>query len=354
MGSHRRSRSLERRVSKRRRRRHSTSVSRTSSSATSYERTRKRHKKTKSHSKKHKRRHHRHSKRVQSSSLAKGELSRNRSHTQTPSISEASLESVGLTATNANVTQASITANSLQTLSNSSSTQNTNILPAQAYTSHINVVPEFDPSDGSQNIECWIHKVNECAQIYSWNETQIRHYALAKLTGLAKRWYQGLPSLLFTWDQWMGKLKSAFPSTENYGDLLQIMLQLRCKLGQSLDIYYYEKMILINKCEISGRKAVGCLVQGIDDKFIRMSANSCRFEEPEQLFSYIKTLALSDGNTLNKRRSTWNKDGAPPQEPTNSSVETSKPGIVCYNCYDTGHIRSKCTKPLKPTDDKMQ
>lgn len=130
-------------------------------------------------------------------------------------------------------------------------------IPTQSFT-HINVIPEFDPSDGSQNIESWIHKVNECATIYSWNENQICHYALAKLTGLAKRWYQGLPSLLFSWEQWMEKLKSAFPSTENYGDLLQRMLQLRCKVGQPLDVYYYEKMILINKCEISERKAVGC------------------------------------------------------------------------------------------------
>ncbi|KAL4703940.1 hypothetical protein ACJJTC_007866 [Scirpophaga incertulas] len=155
---------------------------------------------------------------------------------------------------------------------NTIQTGTNNSLPIHAFTSHLNVVPEFDPSDNSQNIESWIHKINECASIYLWNETQKCHYALAKLRALAKRWYQGLPSVLFTWDQWVEKLKAAFPSTENYGDLLQRMLQFRCKMGQPLDVYYYEKMILINKCEISGRNAVECLVHGIDDKFIRMSA----------------------------------------------------------------------------------
>lgn len=120
------------------------------------------------------------------------------------------------------------------------------------------VIPEFDPSDNSQTIENWINKVNECAQIYSWNDRQICHYALPKLNGLAKKWYQGLPSVLYNWTEWIQKLKLAFPSNENYGDLLTTMLKLRCRLGQSLEHYYYDKIALINKCEITGKKAVGC------------------------------------------------------------------------------------------------
>lgn len=347
MGSDRRSRSRERHASKhRRRRRHSTSVSLTSSSTnSSYISSRKRRKESKSRSRKDKRRRRHHSKKSKNVSPVQRTTSTNRLRTQTPPVIEG-LQSQSMSSNATNVAQA-ITTNNLLAVGNNSSLQNANIFPAQAYTAHINVVPEFDPSDGSQNIESWIHKVNECAQIYSWNETQIRHYALAKLSGLAKRWYQGLPSLLFTWEQWTDKLKSAFPSTENYGDLLQKMLQLRCKIGQPLDVYYYEKMILINKCEISGRKAVGCLVHGIDDKFVRMSANSCRFEEPEQLFAYIKTLSQSDGYSMNKRRITVNKEVVSTPELANSDAGTSKQGIVCYNCGEAGHIRTKCPKPVK-------
>ena len=59
------------------------------------------------------------------------------------------------------------------------------------------MVPEFDPSDNSQNIEWWIHKINECVKIYNWDHRQTCHYALSKLVGLAKKWNQGLLSVIY-------------------------------------------------------------------------------------------------------------------------------------------------------------
>lgn len=331
MGSDRRSRSRRRHKSahRRRRPRYSSSVSRNSS--TSYESSSKRRKRSKSRSKRDKKSRHRRSKNKSNTPPVLSNIAGS-SLTQTPPLREQPQVDIGM----------NVGTHSLQVEKNNP----IQVLPHHAFSTHINVIPEFDPSDGSQNIESWIHKVNECAQIYSWNDVQVRHYALAKLAGLAKRWYQGLPSLLYTWDQWKEKLKTAFPSTENYGDMLQKMLQYRCRLGQALDIYYYEKMILINKCEISGRKAVGCLVHGIDDKFVRMSANACRFEEPEQLFSYLKTLSQSDNYSANKRKLTL-KDAGSQQDPSNSGTDISKPGIVCFNCGEVGHIRTRCTKPMK-------
>lgn len=110
----------------------------------------------------------------------------------------------------------------------------------------INVVPEFDPSKRSQTMDMWISKVNECAQIYGWTERQIIHYALPKLAGLAQKWYQGLPSLLFSWTEWQNKLRLAFPSGENYGQLLTEMLACKVRYGDSFEEYFYEKMVLLN------------------------------------------------------------------------------------------------------------
>lgn len=346
-GSGRRSRSRERHRSKRRHRRYSTSTSVSLSSASSDVHSRSRYKKSKRTHRKEKENLRRQCKRNKKSVLNKTHgCSHNRSCTVTPPLPLAPQfsNSQFSHSSGPNLSSQSVI-NNFQTLRNDGSGHNSNnlLMPTQAFSSHINVIPEFDPSDNSQNIESWIHKVNECAQIYSWNEKQTCHYALTKLTGLAKRWYQGLPTLLFTWDQWVDKLKLAFPSTENYGDLLQRMLQLRCKIGQALDVYYYEKMILINKCEITGRKAVGCLVHGIDDKFVRMSANASRFDEPEQLYSYIKTLAQSDSssNLVYKRQTMLNKN--------TSQTQDTEPlrKIVCYNCGEPGHIRTRCTKPMK-------
>ncbi|XP_073950889.1 LOW QUALITY PROTEIN: uncharacterized protein [Choristoneura fumiferana] len=49
-------------------------------------------------------------------------------------------------------------------------------------------VPNFFNCFGNktQTVERWLRKVNECAAIYDWDEKQIVHYSLQKLTGLAK------------------------------------------------------------------------------------------------------------------------------------------------------------------------
>lgn len=211
-----------------------------------------------------------------------------------------------------------------------------------------NVIPEFDPSNDNQSVEWWVHKVSECAQIYAWDDRQICHYALPKLTGLAKKWYQGLPSLLYTWPQWVEKLKAAFPSTENYGDLLCRMLKIRCKFGQPLDSYYYDKIALLNRCEITGRKAVGCLIHGIDDKFVRMGASACMFEEPEKMLPYLRTVTQ---NEVQQHRTKLSVTVQPPRTNNRAlnSFEQNKSSdaIRCFNCNETGHISVKCTKPIK-------
>lgn len=97
-----------------------------------------------------------------------------------------------------------------------------------------NVIPEFDPSNRSQTVECWLRKVYECAGIYGWNEKQVVHFSLQKLVGLAKRWFETLPTVVFTWEEWQAKLKRAFPSEDNYGRLLEEMLNRTSRNEESL------------------------------------------------------------------------------------------------------------------------
>lgn len=66
---------------------------------------------------------------------------------------------------------------------------------SSSYVGAQNVIPVFDPSSKIQTAKDWLRKVNETASIYNWQEKQIIYHALPKLTGLAKRWYDGLPSV---------------------------------------------------------------------------------------------------------------------------------------------------------------
>lgn len=216
----------------------------------------------------------------------------------------------------------------------------------------LNVIPEFDPLKRNQSINMWITKVNECAMIYNWSERQTIHYALPKLTGLAQKWYQGLPSLLFSWDEWQNKLKLAFPSEENYGQLLTEMLACKARFGDSLEEYFYEKTTLLNRCNIFGKNAIDCILFGIDDRSVRTSAEAAQFIDPDKLLVYlrnVKSSRKSDKPNMpmpasiseNKRSKTFK---------SNQNTSEPKLNMKCYNCDEDGHPYYKCKQPIKRCD----
>lgn len=221
--------------------------------------------------------------------------------------------------------------------------------PSKSIAANNNVVPEFDPDNRSQDVERWLTKVNECAVIYSWDEKQVIHYALQKLRGLAKSWYESLPSLNYSWDEWQCKLKKAFPNDVNYGKLLDDMQSRKSRTDEPLRDYFYDKLSWLCRCEIFGRKAVDCIIYGITDSSIRNGAQALKCEEPEDLLNYLasqqptqfrETMRSQLGANTSRRRdfrpSTFSKN----------PVVSKNNDITCFNCNERGHFFQNCSKPL--------
>lgn len=76
---------------------------------------------------------------------------------------------------------------------------------------HKNILLTFDPSTKNQRIDIWLRKVKECAHVYGWDDHTTIHFAMQKLQGLAKVWYEGLNTILYILEEWQEKLTSAFP-----------------------------------------------------------------------------------------------------------------------------------------------
>lgn len=221
-----------------------------------------------------------------------------------------------------------------------------------------NVIPDFDPMVKNQTIVMWINKVEECARLYGWGDDQIIHYALPKLSGIAKTWYQALPSMSYSWSEWKDKLEQSFPSSEDYAELLTEMLSKRAKFNDSLEHYYYEKINLLNRCEIYGKRAVDCLLYGIEDRSLRLGAKAAKCQEPEQVLTYFQSIKQNlrepDKSRVNfdKRSNTNPSLSSYSSKPmgTNSETKTSKSNniasVVCFNCNEPGHFSSRCTKKI--------
>ncbi|XP_063635172.1 uncharacterized protein LOC134805908 [Cydia splendana] len=219
-----------------------------------------------------------------------------------------------------------------------------------------NVIPEFDPMSKEQTVNVWLDKVEECSEIYNWNDKQTIHYALPKLTGLAKTWYQGLPSIKHTWTEWKDLLRESFPATENYAELLTDMLNRRVRPGESFEMYYFAKINLLNRCKIFGKQAVDCLLYAIDDRGVRVGAQAAKFDKPEDVLEFFKTIKsnnrnqLDNANNMNRDRRPGNTNSSlsKPSDVNGSATKSNsqKGTIKCFNCQGVGHPSFKCPKPL--------
>lgn len=206
------------------------------------------------------------------------------------------------------------------------------------------VIPNFDPGLKNQTIRSWLKKVNETAQIYDWNDREIIYNALPKLDGLAKRWYESLRTVKLNWAQWQIKLSKSFPDDRNYADRLIEMLDRRSRSNETLEEYFYDKLKLVNHCNINGRDAVDCIVQGVYDNNIRLNAQGANFKRPNKLLAFLRS--ISNKNSREHRKApVHSKTDSGRNLKTNNTNTSFKPR--CYNCSELGHTVPKCTKELR-------
>lgn len=211
-----------------------------------------------------------------------------------------------------------------------------------------NVLPDFDPMTKEQTVLTWINKVEECAEIYNWDEREIIHYSLPKLVGLACTWYRGLNSLSHTWAEWKKLLIENFPCREDHAELLTEMLNKRVRYGESLEHYYYAKINLLNRCRIAGRQAVDCLLHGVDDRTVKVGAQAAQFSEPEQVLKYFRSIKVNNTKDTNDtfKKAKFDRNSSANNKPGNSRSTSNNTGIRCFNCNQIGHPSFKCDKPL--------
>lgn len=170
---------------------------------------------------------------------------------------------------------------------------------------------------------------------------------MQKLQGLAKNWYESLNSILFTWVEWQQKLVNAFPYEQNYGQSLEEMLKRRSKYNEPIELYYYDKLALLNQCDIEGKRAVDCIIHGLSDKSLKSSALALRCTHPDQLLQFLisnkETSQFLDRST-HKNRLGSNANNVVSHKHNTGNFQGDN--IFCFNCKEYGHPFLRCQKPL--------
>jgi hypothetical protein len=119
--------------------------------------------------------------------------------------------------------------------------------------------------------------------------------------------------------------------------------------------YYLGKINLLQACNITGKYAVSCLIDGLSDRTLRNGAKAGRYEIPEELYTeYLSTLVaeVADNETkvADRRGKGFDRRRLGTKMSTstnkrNDSDSTEKRILRCYNCHEPRHVAGKCPKP---------
>lgn len=213
-------------------------------------------------------------------------------------------------------------------------------------------LPEFDPVRSIMSIDKWIDKIEEFAVLYEWDDVAIQHFALSKLTGVAKMWRDSLPRAERTWLDWVTLLKDNFPTT-SVENILQIKLEAQNFVrapGQNIIEYFYEKISKCNLAKMDDAETIQWLVRGLGNTRYRDYLGPLtKYERPAELLPHLITAneyirdknEYPNGNSNKKFQKVIDtKNNHSP--PNGQSAKTST--VICFRCRKVGHTSKECLK----------
>lgn len=163
------------------------------------------------------------------------------------------------------------------------------------YAATSDCIPEFEPGNPNLTSVRWLQKVEQIAEINGWDEKAKIYHMQNRLKGLARKWYNGLTTYNYTWQEWKKLILTTFPDHYDFASMLKKLLARQKQSYESWDKYYFEKMELVRACEIGGKNAVSCIIDGITNSTIETGAKAGRYQTPEELYAnYLTTLSVEE------------------------------------------------------------
>jgi len=170
--------------------------------------------------------------------------------------------------------------------------------------------------------------------IYQLDDHSVRALISNRLKGNAAKWQQScLESMTMPVNELLYEMENIFDNRESQLAMKRKFEKKIWQSDESFQEYFYEKLILSNKINISQEELLEHLIDGIPDYALRNQAKMQRFSNTAELLDAFKKIQLKQIFVKNNNKVTLQAD-------TNKSAIV----IKCYNCNSKGHTANECRK----------
>jgi len=200
----------------------------------------------------------------------------------------------------------------------------------------------------------WENQVRLLKNTYELSEEETKVMISEKVKGKAQRWFHSDSNHLnLTVETLLKEMKKL------YGREMDCLVRRKkfeeriWKRDETFANYYHEKTILANQVPINTNEMVSYLIRGIPNENLRNQVRLQRFATDIEMLEAMQDVSLPSPFKSEVKKDGRSHDanakgeGTTCQRTGKQEAVEQKGATRCYNCGETGHVASKCTKPKR-------
>ncbi|KAH1003819.1 hypothetical protein HUJ04_003673 [Dendroctonus ponderosae] len=238
-----------------------------------------------------------------------------------------------------------------------------------------NKIFELIPSSTKFTTSMWLNCIHEECLLRNYEEKSSINFLQDQMTGIMKAWFKSVASYDFTWPELRMLITKTFPDNVDFAHTLKLLVTRDKSVEETVTQYYFSKLYLCEACKITGENAVSCLIDGLNNPFVKQDIKARKFLTPEVLYAdYLSKIPESEFSVHADHREvvaeypresyaeSLTMDDIQEQKVDSVSSHSNKyrekkcytcnrighlgkdcrHAPICYNCNQKGHIAAKC------------
>lgn len=214
------------------------------------------------------------------------------------------------------------------------------------------LLSDFDGDHEMYNT--WENQVRLLKNTYELSDEETKVMISGKVKGKAQQWFHSDSIYLnLTVEILLKEMKKL------YGREIDCLVRRKkfeeriWKRDETFANYYHEKTILANQVPINANEMVSYLIRGIPNENLRNQVRLQKFATDIEMLEAMEDISLPSPFKSEIKKDGRSHDanakgeGTTHQRASKQEAMEQKSATRCYNCGETGHIASKCTKPKR-------